>query len=76
MVSFRSGLGRAKRNGVYKGGYPRLCLRFPHCLPGRPHARPGDFADLRARRDKVDASIFFLQEVTSPAGLWPFDRHW
>ncbi|MER9446753.1 hypothetical protein [Mesorhizobium sp. M0254] len=42
----------------------------PHTVFPSDHVRqPGDFADLRAWRDKVDAPVFFLQEVTSPAAL-------
>jgi hypothetical protein len=42
----------------------------PHTVFPDDHVRTAaDFADLRAWRDKVDAPVFFLQEVSSPAAI-------
>lgn len=38
-------------------------------FPGDYKRQPQDYADLKAWRDKVGASVFFLQEVSSPAAI-------
>ncbi|MER9332119.1 hypothetical protein [Mesorhizobium sp. M0488] len=38
-------------------------------FPGDYIRQPQDYADLKAWRDKVGASVFFLQEVSSPAAI-------
>ncbi|RWI33299.1 MAG: hypothetical protein EOR30_32095 [Mesorhizobium sp.] len=38
-------------------------------FPGDYIRQPQDYADLQAWRDKVGASVFFLQEVSSPAAI-------